>query len=369
MVRKKKVTAARTRKRSAETKEVARMLTEDIDEDTEDDMLMELEDIDVDTDLKERGAKKLGQEITKIETEREQKKMKNKKETSGKKFKPTGRDAERYKAKVKKKARKKGHKHPSDLEGPLTKLAVDHYLELITPLHVELLKMQHWHKEQGGKILAIFEGRDAAGKGGTIKRFIEHMNPRGCRVVALEKPTETEGTQWYFQRYVSHFPSGGEIVLYDRSWYNRAMVERVMGFCDETEVREFLRSVPEFERMLIRSGITMFKFYFSVSKQEQARRFNNRTHDPLRQWKLSPVDKESQDKWDDYTKVKEDMFFYTSTSDSPWTIIKSDDKKRARINAIRFFLNHFDYPDKNEDVLEYDRRIIRTVDEELGVED
>jgi len=158
-------------------------------------------------------------------------------------------------------------------------------------------------------------------------------------------------------------------VLFDRSWYNRAMVERVMGFCDEYSVREFLRSVPEFERMLIRSGMNMFKFYFSVSKKEQARRFNNRTNDPLRHWKLSPVDRESQDKWDDYSKAKEDMFFYTSTNDAPWTIIKSDDKKRARINAIRFFLSQFDYPDKKEDILEYDKRIVRTVHEEMGVED
>ena len=229
--------------------------------------------------------------------------------------------------------------------------------------------MQNWIKENGLRVLAIFEGRDAAGKGGTIKRFVEHMNPRGCRVVALDKPSDRERTQWYFQRYVNHLPSAGEIVLFDRSWYNRAMVERVMGFCSPEEVKEFLRSVPEFERMLIRSDLIIFKFYFSVSKKEQQRRFSSRDDDPLKQWKLSPVDRESQDKWDDYTKAKEDMFFYTSTADSPWTIIKSDDKKRARINSIRHFLSGFDYPGKRNELLAVDRRIVRTVQEELSVED
>ena len=240
---------------------------------------------------------------------------------------------------------------------------------MITPLHVELLKCQNWIKEHNLRIVALFEGRDAAGTGGTIKRFIEHMNPRGCRVVALDKPTDEERHQWYFQRYVRHLPTAGEIVLFDRSWYNRAMVERVMGFCTDNEVKEFLRSVPEFERMLIRSGITLFKFYFSVSKEEQARRFYNRLNDPLKQWKLSPVDRQGQGKWDEYTQAKEDLFFYTSISDCPWTIFKSDDKKRARLNAIRFFLSHFDYPDKRTELLEVDRRIKRTVQEELDVED
>jgi polyphosphate kinase 2 len=236
------------------------------------------------------------------------------------------------------------------------------YFDSIQPLHVELLKMQNWSKNTGQKILAVFEGRDAAGKGGTIKRFIEHLNPRGCRVVALEKPSETESSQWYFQRYVKHLPSAGEIVIFDRSWYNRAGVERVMGFCSKDEVREFLRSVPEFERMLIRADIKMFKFYFSVSKEEQKRRFNNRETDPLKVWKLSPIDRESQNKWDDYTKAKEDMFFYTSTADSPWIVIKSDDKKAARINAIRYMLSTLDYPDKDESQLDIDRRIVRAVD-------
>lgn len=242
------------------------------------------------------------------------------------------------------------------------------YLEQIAPLHIELVKMQNWVREQGIRIVALFEGRDASGKGGTIKRFIEHLNPRSCRVVALEKPTDRERTQWYFQRYIQHLPSAGEIVLCDRSWYNRAGVERVMGFCTKEEVREFLRTVPEFERMLVNSGIMLFKFYFSVNKQEQKRRFESRLKDPLKQWKLSPVDKESQDKWEDYTVAKEDMFFYSSTEQCPWTIIKSVDKKRARIESIRYFLSQIDYPEKNQAILDYDRRIIRTVHEEVGID-
>ena len=247
-----------------------------------------------------------------------------------------------------------------------SKMQNSEYLEYIHLLHIELLKLQAWVKEEGIKICVIFEGRDAAGKGGTIKRVIEHISPRGCRVVALEKPTDKERHQWYFQRYVQHLPSASEIVLFDRSWYNRAGVERVMGFCSRDEVREFLRAVPEFERMISRSGIHLIKFYFSVSKKEQLRRFTKRETDPLKQWKLSPVDKESQDKWDDYKKAKEDMFFFTSTTDSPWTVIKSDDKKRARINAIRHLLSQFDYPDKNEASLEVDGRVVRTVEQELS---
>jgi len=239
------------------------------------------------------------------------------------------------------------------------------YLQLMRPLQIELLKLQNWIKGSGTKVCMLFEGRDAAGKGGTIKRVIEHMNPRGARVVALEKPTDKERTEWYFQRYVQHLPSAGEIVLFDRSWYNRGGVERVMGFCTMDEVREFLRSTPEFERMLVRSGIHLHKFYFSVSKDEQLNRFTRRETDPLKQWKLSPVDRESQDKWPSYTKAKEDMFFFTSTLDAPWTVIKSVDKKRARINTIRHILSQFDYPDKSQEILEADRRIVRTVAEEL----
>ena len=217
-------------------------------------------------------------------------------------------------------------------------------------LQVELLKFQNWVKTTRQKVVILFEGRDAAGKGGTIKRVMEHMNPRGARVVALEKPSETEAGQWYFQRYIQHFPTAGEIVLFDRSWYNRAGVERVMDFCNEQEYLEFMRQTPELERMLVRSGILLFKFWFSVSREEQFRRFQERRQDPLKQWKLSPIDLASLDKWSDYTKAKEAMFFYTDTADAPWTVIKSDDKKRARINAMRYLLSKADYPDKNPEV-------------------
>ena len=210
-------------------------------------------------------------------------------------------------------------------------------------LQVELLKLQQWIKKSGQKVVVLFEGRDAAGKGGTIKRFMEHLNPRGARVVALDKPTEEEKGQWYFQRYVSHLPTRGEIVLFDRSWYNRAGVERVMGFCTEKEYLEFMRQTPVFEQNLVHSGILLIKFWFSVSRGEQRRRFGEREAHPLKQWKLSPIDKASLDKWDDYTKAKEAMFFHTDTADAPWTVIKSDDKKRARLNALRFMLHAFPY--------------------------
>ncbi len=214
-------------------------------------------------------------------------------------------------------------------------------------LQIELLKMQSWVKETGQKVVLIFEGRDAAGKGGTIKRFTEHLNPRGARVVALEKPTERESTQWYFQRYIDHLPAAGEIVLFDRSWYNRAGVERVMGFCTPEEYLEFMREAPEFERMLVRSGIQLTKFWFSVSRGEQRTRFARRQTDPVRQWKLSPMDVASLDKWDAYTEAKEAMFFYTDTAEAPWTVIKSNDKKRARIGALRYVLHALDYADKD----------------------
>ena len=214
-------------------------------------------------------------------------------------------------------------------------------------LQTELLKLQKWVREAEQRVVILFEGRDAAGKGGTIKRFMEHINPRGARVVALEKPSEVERGQWYFQRYVEHLPSYGEIVLFDRSWYNRAGVERVMGFCAEHEYTEFLRQTPEFERNLVRSGIHMIKFWFSVSQEEQKRRFSERRVHPLKQWKLSPVDLASLDKWDDYTKAKEAMFFATDTADSPWTIVKSDDKKRARLNAMRYVLHSLPYTGKD----------------------
>lgn len=214
-------------------------------------------------------------------------------------------------------------------------------------LQVELLKLQKWVKETGQRLVILFEGRDAAGKGGTIKRFMEHMNPRGARVVALEKPTIEEQGQWYFQRYIKHLPTSGEIVLFDRSWYNRAGVERVMGFCTNEEYDEFMRQVPEFERNLIRSGIILIKFWFSVSQDEQRRRFKEREAHPLKQWKLSPMDKASVDKWDDYTAAKEAMFFHTDTAESPWIVVKSNCKKRARLNAMRYVLHRVPYDEKD----------------------
>lgn len=216
-------------------------------------------------------------------------------------------------------------------------------------LQVELLKLQAWVKESGQRVVILFEGRDAAGKGGTIKRMMEHLNPRGAKVVALEKPSDVERGQWYFQRYIQHLPTAGEIVLMDRSWYNRAGVERVMGFCTADEYNEFMRQVPEFERTLARSGIHVIKFWFSVSRKEQRRRFKERESHPLKQWKLSPIDLASLDKWDEYTKAKEAMFFYTDTADAPWTVIKSDCKKRARINAMRYVLHKLPYANKNLD--------------------
>jgi polyphosphate kinase 2 len=214
-------------------------------------------------------------------------------------------------------------------------------------LQVELLKLQAWAKETGQRVVILFEGRDAAGKGGTIKRMMEHLNPRGARVVALEKPSEVERGQWYFQRYVQHLPTAGEIVLFDRSWYNRAGVERVMGFCSDDEYQEFMRQAPQFERQLVRSGVHLIKFWFSVSREEQRRRFKERKAHPLKQWKLSPIDLASLDKWDDYTKAKEAMFFETDTADSPWTVIKSDCKKRARLNAMRYLLQKLPYTNKD----------------------
>jgi len=216
-------------------------------------------------------------------------------------------------------------------------------------LQVELLKLQAWVKETGQRVVILFEGRDAAGKGGTIKRFMEHLNPRGARVVALEKPTEVERGQWYFQRYVQHLPTAGEIVLFDRSWYNRAGVERVMGFCQPDEYQEFMRQAPQFERQLVRSGVFLIKFWFSVSREEQRRRFKERKTHPLKQWKLSPIDMASLDKWDDYTQAKEAMFFETDTADAPWTVIKSDCKKRARLNAMRYVLHKLPYTNKDNE--------------------
>ena len=226
-------------------------------------------------------------------------------------------------------------------------------------LQIELVKLQNWVKDTGRKIVIVFEGRDAAGKGGTIKRFQEHLNPRGARVVALEKPTENERTQWYFQRYVTNLPHAGEIVMFDRSWYNRAGVERVMGFCTEHEYEQFMRDAPEFERMLGRSDLSLTKFWFSVTRTEQRTRFVIRQVDPVRQWKLSPMDIESLDKWDEYTVAKEAMFFYTDTKEAPWTVVKSNDKKRARLEAMRHILEQYDYDGKDPEIVgKPDRKII-----------
>jgi len=239
------------------------------------------------------------------------------------------------------------------------------YEKELRKLQIELLKIQNYVKENGLKILMIFEGRDAAGKGGTIKRIIEHLNPRGARVVALEKPTDKERSQWYFQRYVEHLPSAGEMVFFDRSWYNRAMVEPVMGFCSKEEHLRFLRDAPLFEKMIIDDGIKIFKFYFSISKKEQAKRFKEREKDPLKQYKLSEVDKQAQKLWDEYSLAKFTMLSATHTNYAPWTIIKSDNKKKARINCIKYILNNIDYPnriDKNDIII--DKNIIRSGREE-----
>ncbi|MGB7432751.1 MAG: polyphosphate kinase 2 [Ahrensia sp.] len=236
-----------------------------------------------------------------------------------------------------------------------TKLRRDSYERQKAKYQVELLKVQDWVRESGQKVVILFEGRDAAGKGGTIKRFMEHLNPRAARVVALEKPTEREQSQWYYQRYIQHLPAAGEMVMFDRSWYNRAGVERVMGFCSPNEYLDFMRTTPAFERMLVQSGILLFKYWFSVTQDEQLRRFKSREHDPLKQWKLSPIDKASLDKWDDYTEAKEAMFFYTDTADAPWTVIKSNDKKRARLACMQHFLASLPYTGK-------DRSLVRTPD-------
>jgi polyphosphate kinase 2 len=233
-----------------------------------------------------------------------------------------------------------------------SRMSEKEYLNEMKALQVELLKAQNWVKDRSEKIVLIFEGRDAAGKGGTIKRFMEHLNPRGARVVALEKPNERERSQWYFQRYIEHLPAGGEIVFFDRSWYNRAGVERVMNFCTPNDYLEFMRQCPQIEQMIVRSGIRLYKYWFSVTREEQRRRFIARETDPLKQWKLSPIDRASLDKWDDYTEAKEAMFFYTDTADAPWHIVKSDDKKRARLNCMRHFLATLPYVGKDLQALD-----------------
>jgi polyphosphate kinase 2 len=274
--------------------------------------------------------------------------------------------------------RRRGHRPAHDAEAVrrafetgeypyATRLTEKDYLSRIMPLQVELLKAQAWVKEAGDRVTLLFEGRDAAGKGGTIKRFMEHLNPRGARIVALEKPTDRERSQWYFQRYIGHLRAAGEIVFFDRSWYNRAGVERVMGFCTPAEYLEFMRQTPELERMLTRTGLRLYKYWFSVTREEQARRFTCRQTDPLKQWKLSPIDKASLDKWDDYTEAKEAMFFYTDTADAPWTIVKSNDKRRARLEAMRHFLHTLPYDGKDTSVVhEPDPLIVGTTAHVIG---
>ena len=219
------------------------------------------------------------------------------------------------------------------------------YEARVAELQLELVKLQYWVKQQGLKVVLIFEGRDAAGKGGTIKRLTEPLNPRGATVVALPAPSDRERTQWYFQRYVAHLPAAGEIVILDRSWYNRGGVERVLGFCTEEEHREWLRSCPEFERMLVRSGIILLKYWFSVSDAEQERRFQERAQDPLKRWKLSPMDLRSREKWVDFSKAKDEMFSVTDIREAPWFTIEADDKRRARLNCISHILDRIDYRD------------------------
>jgi polyphosphate kinase 2 len=246
----------------------------------------------------------------------------------------------------------KSKKHIISSNYPYAKqMKKSEYLEEIELLQIELVKMQAWVKEVGERIVLIFEGRDAAGKGGTIQRFTENLNPRGAKIVALAKPSDTERGQWYFQRYIENLPTKGEIVFFDRSWYNRGGVEHVMGFCTPHEYLEFMRQTPEFERMMVRSGIRFYKFWFSVSREEQLRRFLGRAQDPLKQWKLSPMDVESLGRWDAYTKAKEAMLFYTDTADAPWTIVRSDDKNRARLNAMKHVLHTIPYAGKDTEVV------------------
>jgi len=236
--------------------------------------------------------------------------------------------------------------HPYELRMPRAEYEREKRL-----LQIELLKLQSWIKETGQRVVLLFEGRDAAGKGGTIKRFIEHLNPRGARVVALTKPSVAEAGSWYFQRYIKHLPTAGEIVLFDRSWYNRAVVERVMGFCSDKEYLEFMRQAPDLEKMLVSSGLHIVKYWFAVSKGEQRTRFTIRRIDPVRRWKLSPIDLASLDRWDDYTVAKEAMFYYTDSAATPWTVVQGNDKRRARLEAMRHLLSLFDYPGKDHDAV------------------
>ena len=235
------------------------------------------------------------------------------------------------------------------------------YEQLLQPLHIELLKMQRWLADEGQRLLVIFEGRDAAGKGGVIKRMVKHLNPRGYRVVALNKPTAHEQSQWYFQRYVAHLPAGGEIVFFDRSWYNRAGIERVMGFCTPPQVEEFFQSVTEFERMQVRSGTLLAKFYLSIDRAEQRRRIEVRQQNPLKHWKLTPLDLKSLDHWEDYSAAETEMLGRTATEVAPWVWVDANDKRRSRLNIIRYLLTQLDYPDKDSGVLTLEAGMIRRI--------
>ncbi|NJN74235.1 MAG: polyphosphate kinase 2 [Limnothrix sp. RL_2_0] len=252
-------------------------------------------------------------------------------------------------------------KHITESEGS-SKLSKKKYEKELARLQLELVKMQYWVKHTGTRIVILFEGRDAAGKGGTIKRITEPLNPRGCRVVALGTPSDREKTEWYFQRYASHLPAAGEIVCFDRSWYNRAGVERVMGFCTDDQYEKFMQSCPEFERLLVRSGIILLKYWFSVSDDEQERRFQSRTTDPARRWKLSPMDLESRDRWVEYSKAKDNMFAHTNIPEAPWFTVESNDKKRARLNCIRHILSKIPYVDMTPDPMELPPRTIAPTD-------
>ncbi|MUL39230.1 polyphosphate kinase 2 [Gloeocapsopsis dulcis] len=249
-----------------------------------------------------------------------------------------------------------GSKEAADKEKTNKKLKKKVYKQELSQLQVELVKLQYWVKHQGLRVGIIFEGRDAAGKGGTIKRIVDCLNPRGCRVVALGTPSDHEKTQWYFQRYVPHLPGAGEIVLFDRSWYNRAGVEQVMGFCTEDQYEEFLFSCPQFEKMLVRSGMILLKYWFSISDEEQERRFQSRASDPARRWKLSPMDIESRDRWVEYSKAKDVMFAHTNIPEAPWFTVEADDKKRARLNCINHILSKIHYQDMVPEPMELPRR-------------
>ena len=249
-----------------------------------------------------------------------------------------------------------GHASRSDEALPEKGVSRREYKRVLSQLHIELVKLQHWIVHRQLKVVIVFEGRDAAGKGGTIKRVTECLNPRVCRVVALPAPTEREQTQWYFQRYVAHLPAAGEMVIFDRSWYNRAGVERVMGYCSEEQYQEFLRSCPEFERMLVRSGIQLIKYWFSVSNEEQEHRFQRRLHDPTKRWKLSPMDLKSRERWVEYSIAKDAMFAVTDIKQAPWYVVPSDSKKSARLNCITHLLSVFDYEDLTPPPLELPAR-------------